>query len=99
MRFDPLVEIAGSSGRWAARCSELALLSGASVKQITDRIELGSTAMLLEQQRVDVEVCYLRRDGGPGARLTTRVRGNRASASLARSYVAGDINRPNTVAP
>lgn len=73
--------IAGASGRWAARCSELALLTGASVKQITDRIELGSTAILLEHQRVDVEVRYLRRDGGMRARLTTRVRGNRASAS------------------
>ncbi len=86
--------LAGASGRWGARCSELALLTGASVKQITDRIELGSTAILLEQQRVDVEVRYLRRGGGAHDRLTTRVRGNRASASdLVWSVVDGDAPR------
>lgn len=86
--------IAGASGRWGARCSELALLTGASVKQVTDRIELGSTAILLEQQRVDVEVRYLRRGGGTHHRLTTRVRGNRASASdVVWSIVDGDVPR------
>lgn len=86
--------IAGASGRWGARCSELAALTGASVKQITDRIELGSTAILLEHQRVDVEVRYLRRNGGTHARLTTRVRGNRAGASdVVWSIVDGDVPR------
>ena len=87
-------DIAGASGRWGERCSELALLTGARVKQITDRIELGSTAILLEQQRVDVEVRYLRRDGGTHDRLTTRVRGNRASASnVVWSIVDDDVPR------
>ncbi len=86
--------IAGASGRWGARCSELALLTGASVKQVTDRIELGSTAILLEQQRVDVEVRYLRREGSMRPRLTTRVRGNRASASdLVWSVVDDNVPR------
>ena len=86
--------IAGASGRWGQRCSELALLTGARVKQITDRIELGATAILLEQQRVDVEVRYLRRDGGTHDRLTTRVRGNRASAGSATwSVVDDDVPR------
>ena len=79
--LEVVAAIAGASGRWGQRCSELALLTGVRVKQITDRIELGSTAILLEHQRVDVEVRYLRRDAGTHDRLTTRVRGNRASAS------------------
>jgi len=73
--------VAGVPGRWGQRCSELALLTGTRVKQIVERIELGAPALLLEQQRVDVEVRYLRRDVGPTARLSTRVRGNRASAA------------------
>lgn len=86
--------IAGASGRWGARCSQLALLTGARVKQVTDRIELGATAILLEHQRVDVEVRYLRRDAGTHGRLTTRVRGNRASASnIVWSLVDGTVPR------
>jgi hypothetical protein len=92
--LEVVAAIAGASGRWGQRCSELALLTGARVKQITDRIELGATAILLEQQRVDVEVRYLRRDAGTHDRLTTRVRGNRASASnVVWSVVDDDVPR------
>ena len=86
--------IAGAAGRWGQRCSELALLTGARVKQIVDRIELGAPAMLLEEQRVDVEVRYLRRDAGPLGRLSTRVRGNRASAAdTTWSIIDDDVPR------
>ncbi len=92
--LEVVAAIAGTAGRWGQRCSELALLTGARVKQITDRIELGATAILVEQQRVDVEVRYLRRDAGPAARLMTRVRGNRASASdVTWSVVDDDVPR------
>lgn len=92
--LEVVAAVAGASGRWGQQCSELALLTGSRVKQITDRVELGATAILLEQQRVDVEVRYLRRDGGTHDRLTTRVRGNRASAaSTTWSVVDDDVPR------
>jgi len=88
--IETMCAIAGASGRWAQKCSELALLTGTSVKQVADRVELGATALLLEQQRVDVEVRYVRSDEGESARLSTRVRGNRITQTTATWSVLDD---------
>jgi hypothetical protein len=61
--------IAGGAGRWAARVAAMAELTGARVRNVVDRIALGERAVLLEQQRADVDVRYLREDG----RLMTKV--------------------------
>lgn len=88
--LETMCAIAGASGRWAQKCSELAQLTGTSVKQVADRVELGATALLLEQQRVDVEVRYLRTDEGTNAMLSTRVRGNRTTETTATWSVIDD---------
>ena len=88
--LETMCAIAGASSRWAQKCSELALLTGASVKQVTDRVELGAVALLLEQQRVDIEVRYLRSDGGSHERLSTRVRGNRTTETSATWSILDD---------
>jgi len=69
------------------RCSELALLTGARVKQIVDRIELGATAILLEEQRSTSRCCYLR----PRCRATR-------SADQRRPRQSRERRRPDLVA-
>lgn len=71
--------IAGSAGRWAAKVAAMAPLTGARVKSVVDRIALGERALLLEQQRADVDVRYLREDD----RLMTRVSTPRRNESEA----------------
>jgi len=88
--LETMCAIAGASGRWAQQCSDLALLTDTSVKQIADRIELGAMALLLEKQRIDVEVRYVRTDAGADARLSTRVRGNRTTETTATWSVIDD---------
>lgn len=66
--------IAGAPRRWADRLGAAAVLTGAHVRDVADRIALGAAACTLELQRATVEIRHLRRAAGrAGGRLVTRV--------------------------
>ncbi|MDB4960467.1 MAG: hypothetical protein JWP01_466 [Myxococcales bacterium] len=92
--------IAGGTGRWSERCSAMARLTGSRVKTVADRIALGGPALVLEHQRVDVDVRFLRRETDGDDRLSTRVRANRATVSPATwSAIDDEVRGPLPAIP